>query len=388
MRTDVKVGVICVFALVLAVVGYFVFHDSKTSKDIAANNTTVHPSGTPVGGASGQMSITPPSDVPTTAPNVASNDTLVAPTTPSLASGSPFGPTPAYGQTPSNNGSSYGGPIIGQPSATTTPSLSNAGSSTPPASPLGPGTSSLGTSDSLHAPLSGGATSSYTTTSPGLLPPPSTPSNNFSSSSGTSTVSPLDSGTSSLPHRSSLDIGSSSGSSSSSNTGSGIDLLGGTSSSSTPGTYTIAKGDTFGAIAKKNGLTTKAIIAANPGVSPTHLKIGQKIKLPTASSTSSSIGSTGTTSDLTDSTLSTPGATTKPAKSKSKHTPSTVHSTGAANAAAAGGSYTIKKGDTLRKIAKAVYGDESAWSRIFRANRGDLSSPDDLKVGQVIHLPK
>ncbi|HEY1490857.1 MAG TPA: LysM peptidoglycan-binding domain-containing protein, partial [Verrucomicrobiae bacterium] len=38
--------------------------------------------------------------------------------------------------------------------------------------------------------------------------------------------------------------------------------------------YTVVKGDTLAAIAKKNGVTTKALEAANPGVVPTKLKIG------------------------------------------------------------------------------------------------------------------
>src|SRR4030095_473310 len=44
--------------------------------------------------------------------------------------------------------------------------------------------------------------------------------------------------------------------------------------------HTIIKGETFAILAKKYGVTTKAIEAANPGVNPTRLKIGQKIKIP------------------------------------------------------------------------------------------------------------
>src|SRR5450432_1187329 len=48
--------------------------------------------------------------------------------------------------------------------------------------------------------------------------------------------------------------------------------------------YAIVKGDTFETIGKKFGVTTKAIVNANPGVVPTKLKIGQKIQIPAPAS--------------------------------------------------------------------------------------------------------
>ena len=44
--------------------------------------------------------------------------------------------------------------------------------------------------------------------------------------------------------------------------------------------YTVVKGDTLAKIAKKNGVTLKALEAANPSVQPTKLKIGQKLTIP------------------------------------------------------------------------------------------------------------
>ena len=44
--------------------------------------------------------------------------------------------------------------------------------------------------------------------------------------------------------------------------------------------YVIQKGDTFASLAKKEGLSTKAIEKANPGVDPRKLKINQKIVIP------------------------------------------------------------------------------------------------------------
>ena len=45
-----------------------------------------------------------------------------------------------------------------------------------------------------------------------------------------------------------------------------------------PGEYIVQKGDTLSGIARKNGLSLKALQDLNPGVSPS-LKIGQKIKV-------------------------------------------------------------------------------------------------------------
>ena len=45
-----------------------------------------------------------------------------------------------------------------------------------------------------------------------------------------------------------------------------------------PGEYVVAKGDNLGSIAKKNGISLKAIQDLNPGVNPNRLQIGQKLK--------------------------------------------------------------------------------------------------------------
>lgn len=50
-----------------------------------------------------------------------------------------------------------------------------------------------------------------------------------------------------------------------------------------------------------------------------------------------------------------------------------------------GGSYTVKKGDTLYSIARQRYGDGKQWQRIASANPG--LQPQSLKVGQTITIP-
>ncbi len=46
-----------------------------------------------------------------------------------------------------------------------------------------------------------------------------------------------------------------------------------------PGEYAVAKGDTLSSIAKKNGLSLKALQDLNPDVNPTRLQIGQRLKV-------------------------------------------------------------------------------------------------------------
>jgi 5'-nucleotidase/UDP-sugar diphosphatase len=52
---------------------------------------------------------------------------------------------------------------------------------------------------------------------------------------------------------------------------------------------------------------------------------------------------------------------------------------------AAGASYTVKKGDTLYKLAREHYGDGKQWQRIASANPG--LSPQSLRVGQTLIIP-
>lgn len=52
-----------------------------------------------------------------------------------------------------------------------------------------------------------------------------------------------------------------------------------------------------------------------------------------------------------------------------------------------GGTYTVQKGDSLSKIAKAELGDANAWKKIFEANRDVLDDPDKIFPGQTLKLP-
>ena len=52
------------------------------------------------------------------------------------------------------------------------------------------------------------------------------------------------------------------------------------------------------------------------------------------------------------------------------------------------GSYTVKSGDTLSKIAREQLGDAHAYMEIFNANRDQLSDPDKIKPGQTLKIPQ
>lgn len=49
--------------------------------------------------------------------------------------------------------------------------------------------------------------------------------------------------------------------------------------------------------------------------------------------------------------------------------------------------YEVREEDTLSRIAAKVYGDASAWRRIFDANRDVLNGPDDLALGMRLIIP-
>lgn len=49
--------------------------------------------------------------------------------------------------------------------------------------------------------------------------------------------------------------------------------------------------------------------------------------------------------------------------------------------------YTVARGDTLSKIAKAHYGDPMKYPVIFEANKPMLTDPDKIYPGQVLRIP-
>jgi nucleoid-associated protein YgaU len=52
------------------------------------------------------------------------------------------------------------------------------------------------------------------------------------------------------------------------------------------------------------------------------------------------------------------------------------------------GRYTVKKGDTLSKIAERVLGKANRYREIFESNKDILKNPDLIHPGQVLVIPK
>lgn len=52
--------------------------------------------------------------------------------------------------------------------------------------------------------------------------------------------------------------------------------------------------------------------------------------------------------------------------------------------------HTVVKGETLWDIAgyKEIYGDPLKWKLIYEANKDVLNSPDSLKPGQLLIIPR
>lgn len=67
-----------------------------------------------------------------------------------------------------------------------------------------------------------------------------------------------------------------------------------------------------------------------------------------------------------------------------------MEDTGGAPAAGPYDSYVVQKGDSLWSIAAKpeIYGKATHWRRIFDANRDLLKSPDRLKAGMTLKIPR
>jgi len=76
-----------------------------------------------------------------------------------------------------------------------------------------------------------------------------------------------------------------------------------------------------------------------------------------------------------------------------------IKATGATGASAASGAstsaastsegtYTVKAGDTLSKIAKEQLGNANAYMEIFNANKDQLTDPNKIMPGQTLKIPR
>ena len=112
------------------------------------------------------------------------------------------------------------------------------------------------------------------------------------------------------------------------------------------GDHVVMKGDSFSTIAKKYGVSSRAIQEANPGVEPTRLKIGQKLVIPARTATATAAApSNGATN----------GGGTK--------------------------TYTVKSGDTLTAVARR----NGVTVRELQAANNLRTT--QIKVGQKLRIP-
>ena len=324
MRTDVKVGLICAFAIVLCVVIYFVARGNNPKKPTVADS-----------GTRGSTLLTTRNN----------SGTLPDPTA-----------IPAVASAPS---SAVGGGLIGLPS-TVTPAPSGFGSAPTPgpeatlASPTTPGMGpTLATSG---AGTTGIGTSGFAT------PASAIPASGTPATLSPSSILPSGPTRSATPSRSTMEVSALPGTT-------------GTPSLTVPTgatTYKIKQGDTPNSIARKFNVTTSALEAANPGLEPTRLKIDAVIKIP--ASTAVAAHPSAATPATPRTTAAAPSAP-RPAVAAATIKPGSTYKVKK-------GDTLI----TIAKAAYGT--TSGGWQKIFRANRTELTDPDIVPVGTQIVIPQ
>lgn len=120
-------------------------------------------------------------------------------------------------------------------------------------------------------------------------------------------------------------------------------------------TYTVVKGDSFALIARKNGISVAELTAANNTAKNATLRPGQKLVIPNKAAKAAAAAAAAE--------LASGSAAAEP------------------SAAVAAGTYTVKSGDTLSKIASRHHTNAKA----LRALNGLAN--DNLKIGQLLQVP-
>lgn len=131
------------------------------------------------------------------------------------------------------------------------------------------------------------------------------------------------------------------------------------------GTIEVQRGDTLYGIARRNGVTVKDLMAAN-GLSSANLKPGQQLRMPGGSNTSA------TASNSYD---ATPSQRAEPA-------PRREIAVAPANTADWAGSYTVKPGDSLYRIAR----QHNVKVADLQSANG-INNPAQLKPGATLRVP-
>jgi len=111
--------------------------------------------------------------------------------------------------------------------------------------------------------------------------------------------------------------------------------------------YVVVRGDTMGKIAKRCGVTLNALKAANPGVDPAKLKVGQKLAVPAGGTAPAAAGGSVSSEPATG----------------------------------GGETYVVRSGDSLTKIARA----HGTTVKAIEAENN--LSTTKINVGQKLKLP-
>jgi nucleoid-associated protein YgaU len=141
-------------------------------------------------------------------------------------------------------------------------------------------------------------------------------------------------------------------------------------------THRVQQGETFASISTAAYGSSKyypAIMKANPGVDPAHLKVGMTINLPDIASPAVR-----------------PTASAAPAAAAPTGDAQRASAKVAAVAPIdATKEYRVQQGDSLYKISLKLYGKSDRANKIFELNKQSMGDdPHHLKVGQVLQLPE
>jgi LysM repeat protein len=160
----------------------------------------------------------------------------------------------------------------------------------------------------------------------------------------------------------------------------GTVISGGAAGSPTgnPSVYIVKPGDTMAAIAAQFGLTLAVLQAANPGVDPNSLKVGQELTIPAPTTTPTPRATAGATA--TAGRTATAGTGTASASATTPAGPRTA----TAGAATTPRSYTVQAGDTACKIATNF---QISLRELAEANGLTAAGLASLQVGQQLKIP-
>jgi nucleoid-associated protein YgaU len=376
MRPEMRLGLV-VFAMLIAGVGiiYFTMQGGETG-EVPVNNPNANPDPTPA------------SDTEAVIPN--SRSTRTRSSTPSVsnsASGSRTatpGVTPGIGdQRPSIAQRNAAGRSSDNPTANSTNS-GNSARRSPESAVVTPG----------NTPFGGDEEDSQPTQTPPTRPSSTDEGTTTSRDSANDRPADRDAGPVTTPSREDSRSSTSTETQPGRESGSDVELLRpvedrsatreadrpetrrespATSGSTAGRTHTVTKGERLWDLAAAeygDGKYWGVIARANPDIDPDRLLVGQKLKIPPKSVVVKPPARSGAQPDTNQPET----AERKPEPKPEKPEPKTRI-------------YTVEAGDSLIKIADALYADKERWREIYELNRDQLKKPNLIRPGMKLKVP-